>query len=219
MSDELAFVAILVGSLGLGAIAPTLPLRFKPLVFAASGVGALVLCCGEQSVHAITIALCTLAFLRLAPQRLHGMLCAAFCFGYLTLVRMTTSLRGPANAVQLMLTLRLTSLAFDSTDGKLVDSLPSQLLLYTCCCHGLFTGPFYTFDEWTSAMQLKKREGSPQTPYRQAIGALARSLVIISIWQAVVHGLPFQRTRTEPWLELPLAHRLCYFFVSSSQYR
>lgn len=217
MGDDLVYVGVLAGSLALGKLSPALSSATRPFVFALAGVLALLLSCGAQSLHALATTGLALAVLRLAPVHLHGRVCAAVCFTYVTAMRLLTVPRGPTNAVQLMLTLRLTMLGFESTDGRL-NGVPShRLILYISCMHGLFTGPCYTFDDWSQAMGLVSRPG--ELIARRPGWTLAWAFAVACVWQGVVRALPYKQIFDETWSQKPLLHRVAYFFVSSSQYR
>lgn len=213
--DDISFICILVASVLLGAASAWIPAQLRPLVFAFAGAAGLVLSCGLSSIHPALTTIAVVVVLRMSPQRQHGRLCATVSFGYLGALRLLDPPAGVANAAQLMLTLRLTSLGFDSADGRLPTTIDIRsILLYASSAHGLFTGPFYTYEKWISAMCHR----APLAP-RALAGVLLQVIMTISVWQGIGRILPFSSIRALATQASPLWSRLLLFFVSSFQFR
>lgn len=215
--DDLAYLIILVGSLLIAPLIGALPVSARGGAAALAGVAAVIGACGTQAAHSLGCIACTVAVLRLAPQRWHGTLCCAFNFGYLGALRLFAEPLGPTNAVQLLMTLRLSSLGFESTDGSLpAESGAARLVMFACCYHGLFTGPYYTYFEWDAAVASTR-------PMSHALPQLGRSLLAtcgaVAVWQGTARLLPFAHVASAEWAAAPFWRRFGYFHASSYQFR
>lgn len=122
-----------------------------------------VLTCGAHILHSLLTVLGCCLLLRLLPRRC-GAASMLWTFGYLLLFRTAPIWGLPppppyANALQLLLTLKLVSLAWDVQEeleagpevtaklGKRAIGCPGviDILCYSYCYLGLLTGPFYRF--------------------------------------------------------------------------
>lgn len=237
MRDDVLYAIVLVLSLSAGLALPVLRPRTRRAASAALGILLLLGTCGPTgALYPLGCVLSAYGVLVLAPRGTRGRLCFCCAFGGLGLLRLLGSPSGPANAVQLVLTLRLASLGFDVDDDTLRaahpegnlhgdEETPPLLLLleYSFCYHGLFTGPFYRYAQWANAMSSGAQASlAPERIVRLATGrALAVALLTLAVWCAAATGLPYRPMSIgeDWWLEWPIHRRLAYFYASSFQQR
>uniref|UniRef100_A0A7N4P0T5 Leukocyte receptor cluster member 4 n=1 Tax=Sarcophilus harrisii TaxID=9305 RepID=A0A7N4P0T5_SARHA len=192
---------------------------------AGVGVALTLLTCGPHILHSLVTVLGTWIIMETWPRSCHA-LALAWTFLYLLFFRMVTVLGLPAptpftNAVQLLLTLKLVSLASEvqelraqkemepqkrPTVGQLlaVPSLP-QILSYSYCYVGLLTGPFYryrTYHDWV-------HQGPAPVPSWEPLLLRARPaplfglLFLLSSWL-----FPLEAVREDSFYDRPFAFRL-----------
>jgi hypothetical protein len=228
-SDDKLYALVLVLSLPLGALLPLLPPSIRASGAGAAGGVLAVLACGLRSA---AYSLCSIGLtcvaLRLAPRRHHGPVCFACAFGCLFALRLLSLLTvttGPANALQLVLTLRLASLGFDSADGVIGEaghSAPpvAPVLQYALCYHGHLSGPFVRFSDWAAAMRQPSAAPTAEA-WTSAARALAGAAAALAVWRGVASLLPYKPMAAAEawWLALPLPRRVAYFYLSSYQHR
>jgi len=225
MSDDIIYALVFLLSLPLGALLPSLRPGVRGGVAGAAGAALTIAACGGWALYSLCSVLLSYAVLRVAPRRLHGPLCFAGAFVCLGALRLFATPPGPANAVQLVATLRLASLGFDSADSTLqAEGDPSLLLLlqYAFCYHGLFSGPFYRFVEWARVMRSPRSAVAPTADARALAGrALLSALATLAVWRAVAAYLPYKYMTADDgaWRSLPPLPRLAYFYLSSFQQR
>ena len=174
-SEDLIYVILLLGSLGLSAVLRACPLAYRASASAVAGAGLVLYACSWRgALHLLTalcVALGALAVARGslgANARLRGGVTVACVFVHLCCVRSLPSFPGGAtNAAMLVLALRLGSIGFD--DDASAASTP-EVVRYALCYHGLFTAPYYSFRQWAAAM----RSPTPLPPPRSLVRVLAR---------------------------------------------
>lgn len=140
----------------------------KPRKFLSAFIGALIIfgTSGTQILHSFTPCVLTFLSFKLANFNKNVKLTVFLSvFGYLYFFR-TCHLYFPnvfdqatpfANAVQLISSLRLVSLGFDYNADSICGF--SDIVAYTYCFIGLFTGPFYrkcVFDDYCNNEVLDK---------------------------------------------------------------
>ena len=214
--DDLTYVLILVGSVIISALLRLVPARARATTSAAIGVLSVVGACKELAALPATALLLALANHVVVPARWRRASAMGLAFCHLGAVRSFGYADGPTNAVLLVLVLRL-SAAGDPEHGP---RGMAELTRYACCYHGLFTAPFFTYADWTSAMR------APQPlPTASAVGrAVVAVLGAVGIWQCVATMLPFDHALDAgpawaPWASLPAGSRYIYFYFSSYQFR
>lgn len=221
MKEDAVFALIFVASLGIGYLLPSVDAASRSGAAGALGATLVALACGLRwALYPLLTSMITAAALAFAPRRLHGPLCFAAAFGSLAVLRLCDSPPGAANAVQLVLTLRLASVGFDSADGGLpCNQGPLRLLQYAFCYHGLFSGPFYPWAEWAAAMGAPA--GVPLQPAerRQVWCAVRDAAITLCVWRGVAWLTPYARLSEPGWAAQPRLWRLCYFYLSSFQFR
>ncbi|XP_033928254.1 lysophospholipid acyltransferase 7 [Melopsittacus undulatus] len=172
--EELTYVSVLICSIPAGRLFKGRGPRFRQWVGSGLGAGLTLVTCGPHALHSLVTALGTWLVLRAAPRRC-GWATLVWTFGYLLFFR-TPELWGLpqpppyANALQLLLTLKMVSMAIDVQDqreaelkgvtsserGELIGGLQGcpglvEILCYSYCYLGLLTGPFYrlrTYQDW-----------------------------------------------------------------------
>lgn len=228
-ADDLAFVAILLGSVVVSALLRLCPVRFRADASAAAGVFFVLGACGPQNAaHLLVALLLALAALHLAPERWRQLLSFTLAFAHLAVLRMVPSPpTGPTNAAMLLLTLRLSAAEATTT---------AELLRYACCHHGLFTGPHISLGDWHAAMRAPR----PAPTARDLASAILAAVGALAFWRAVASLLPYRLLLgsgdgaapsadvPSPWIlkVLPslldpshVGVRFLYFYVSSYQFR
>lgn len=225
MADDAIFALVLLLSLPVGGLLPLVSPSARGSVASAVGGVLAVLACGLRcAAYALGSILLTCAVLRLAPRGRHGPVCFACAFGCLFTLRLLAAPSGPANALQLVLTLRLASLGWDSADGAIgaSQSTPAvaTLVQYALCYHGLLSGPFVRYSDWAIAMSHPA--GPPTAETWAAAGrALAGAAGALTVWRGAAWLLPYGPMAAADawWLALPLNRRVAYFYLSSYQQR
>ncbi|XP_065514080.1 lysophospholipid acyltransferase 7 [Caloenas nicobarica] len=172
--EEMTYLAVLLFSIPVGFAFNGRGPRTRQWGGAALGAGLTLVTCGPHALHSLVTSLVTWALVRLLPRRCGGA-ALAWTFGYLLFFRTLWVWGWPqpppyANALQLLLTLKMVSLASDvqerweaepagvtsSERDELIGSVPprpglGETLCYSYCYLGLLTGPFYrmgTHRDW-----------------------------------------------------------------------
>lgn len=226
--DDLAFAAILVGSVLVSAALRYCPARIKADAAALCGALTILGACGPRNaLHPLTSIALALAAMHMSPPRYHKAAAFVLSFGYLSYVRLLpSSPGGPTNACMLLMTLRLSTAEAPST---------AELLRYVCCYHGLFTGPYYSHAEWDAAMRQSR---PPHISSRALTKASFAAVGALIFWRLVASQLPYRlvaaapggddAARVDVWITrvVPSLHdeaafwtRLLYFYASSYQFR
>lgn len=196
---------------------------------AALGVALTLLTCGPHALHSAITLLGSWGALRLLPRRC-GAATMAWTFGYLLLFRTAAFWGLPqpppyANALQLLLTLKLVSLAWDVqelreagppevTSGKAgeaigrLQSCPGliDILCYAYCYLGLLTGPFYRFGthrDWVLTP-------APWPGWRKVLGRVGAVPALGALGGAAGALFPLGAVREPNFGAQPLAWRLFY---------
>uniref|UniRef100_UPI00358F3FB4 lysophospholipid acyltransferase 7-like isoform X1 n=2 Tax=Myxine glutinosa TaxID=7769 RepID=UPI00358F3FB4 len=175
--EEWGYLLVLLASLPGGFFIKTLEGQsLRCAVPALLGAGLALLLCGVNSLHSVVVTAGTCLIVHATHRHCH-MLTLLWTFSYLAFFRTCHLLGLPsppayANAMQLILTLKLVSLANEVRDLSLLQKVedkavgrPSTVLAlrrmptiwemwcYCYCYVGLLTGPFYrfrTFDDWVN---------------------------------------------------------------------
>ena len=216
-AEDLIYVVLLVGSLGLSAVLRACPSAYRASASAVAGAGLVLYACSWiGALHLLTalcLALGTCSALS-ANVRLRGPATLTCVFAHLCCVRCLPSFPGGAtNAAMLVLALRLSSIGFDADAAA--ASTP-ELVRYALCYHGLFTAPYYSFGQWSAAM----RSPQPLPPSRALVRVAVATVGALLFWQATAKMLPFSlAVSVEKWRGEPVWARPLFFYLSSYQYR
>ena len=186
MAQDLVYVFILVGSVAIAPLLRCIPTAARASASAAIGAAAICGACQLDAHHFATALLLAIAVQKCTPPRRRGLVMMALVFAHLGIVRLLpTSPNGPANAAQLILTLRLAACGFHAPESTF------DLVCYACCYHGIFTGPFYSHAAWKSAMSSP----SPWPTPRALGAAVLRALTALGVWLVTKDVFPFQWAR------------------------
>uniref|UniRef100_A0A8C5R0X6 Leukocyte receptor cluster member 4 n=1 Tax=Leptobrachium leishanense TaxID=445787 RepID=A0A8C5R0X6_9ANUR len=172
--DELTYLAILLCSIPVGFLFKNASPHVKQYGGATVGILLMLATCDIHIVHSVITILGTWLILKISPRSCH-FLALGWTFSYLLFFRTVTYFELPSptpftNAVQLLLTLKLVSLANEVQEFcrhkkqdmtsfskpsaiNVIPKIPSLLetFLYSYCYIGIMTGPFYrykTYHDW-----------------------------------------------------------------------
>eukprot|EP00211_Chloroparvula_japonica_P007041 CAMPEP_0119118780 /NCGR_PEP_ID=MMETSP1310-20130426/542_1 /TAXON_ID=464262 /ORGANISM="Genus nov. species nov., Strain RCC2339" /LENGTH=387 /DNA_ID=CAMNT_0007108171 /DNA_START=428 /DNA_END=1591 /DNA_ORIENTATION=- len=163
---------------------------------------------------------------------------AVFVWVFLIYTRIACNISGLGNGMQLILTLRLTSICWDMYDEeerqrqgvKNTDGVPGvprssyDIWCYSLGILGLFTGPFFTYDEWMSSIhsthmskgrwhkdeRFSRKEGGEGWVWKAVQGVFF--VAMFGIWNKF---LPLSSLKTDWFLELPFPLRMAYFVAAT----
>ncbi|XP_014749006.1 PREDICTED: lysophospholipid acyltransferase 7, partial [Sturnus vulgaris] len=203
--------------------------RWRQFGGAAVGAGLALLTCGPHTLHSLGTVLGTWAILTFLP-RYSGGASLAWAFGYLLFFRTpwVWGLPEPppyANALQLLITLKMVSMASDTQELReaglkqvtseetrlMIGSLrhvPSliDILCYSYCYLGLLTGPFYrlgTYLDWVW--------GPPAPPALSRVLSHVRWAPILGVLGVLVgQAWPAQAVLQPEFLARPWLARLAH---------
>mmetsp|Transcript_21752 Transcript_21752/g.33801 ORF Transcript_21752/g.33801 Transcript_21752/m.33801 type:complete len:457 (-) Transcript_21752:189-1559(-) len=166
-----------------------------------------------------------------------------FIWTHLIYIRLYTDVQGVGNAFQLILTLKLSSLCWDikdhETKGKKNDGkdaasfdIPSSFFEYLCYVYflpGAFTGPFFTYDDYLSAIDDNHRTSRnpcymlPTTRPPPTESTWKRHLLlfipILALYLLFEKFLPFSYVKTVDYLAQPFYYRFWYYIISAYSLR
>ncbi|XP_043848576.1 lysophospholipid acyltransferase 7 [Dromiciops gliroides] len=226
--EEWKYLVILLISIPVGFLFKRAGPGLKQWAAAGLGVALTLLTCGPHTLHSLVTILGTWIIMETWPRSCHS-LALAWTFLYLLFFRMVTVVGLPAptpftNALQLLLTLKLVSLASEVQElraqkedppkplpvGQLL-AMPSlsQTLSYSYCYVGLLTGPFYryrTYHDW-----LHQGPAAAAVPSWEPLLLRARPaplfglLFLLSSWL-----FPLEAVREDAFYDRSLAFRLFY---------
>ncbi|GAB0202097.1 lysophospholipid acyltransferase 7 [Grus japonensis] len=227
--EEVTYLAVLLFSIVIGFAFKGRGPRTRQFGGAAVGAGLTLLTCGPHALHSLLTALGTWVLLRVLPRRCGGA-AMAWTFGYLLFFRTARSWGLPepppyANALQLLLTLKMVSLACDVQElreaerkkatseelEELIGSLRScpglvEILCYSYCYLGLLTGPFYRFgthQDWV-------RGPVPETSVRGVLRRVRWVPALGALGEAAGRLFPLGAVREPGFGERALPFRLFY---------
>ncbi|XP_029440139.1 lysophospholipid acyltransferase 7 [Rhinatrema bivittatum] len=236
--DELMYLAILMCSIPVGFFFKKSGPRTKQLGGAALGSLLVLLTCHIHSVHSVVTIFGTWLILKVKPRSGH-FLVLGWSFGYLLFFRTVTYLGLPpptpfTNAVQLLLTLKMVSLANEMQEYYklkrqdmssfrkhsavgVITGIPGlrDIFCYSYCYVGLMTGPFFrykTYHDWLQQLD------PPIIPsWRPLLLRLRPVPVFGGLFLLVSHFFPLAYVQMDEFYEQPFLYRLFYmvptFFV------
>ncbi|XP_028929589.1 lysophospholipid acyltransferase 7 [Ornithorhynchus anatinus] len=229
--DEWTYLAVLLAAVPIGFAFKTAGPRVKQVGSAAVGLGLTLLTCGPHVLHSLVTILGTWGIMKVQPRSCH-FLALGWTFSYLLFFRTVTAFGLPAptpftNAIQLLLTLKLVSLASEVQEfnrarreeatafaktpavGLLlgVPTLP-EMLSYSYCYVGIMTGPFYryrTYQDWLSQPYAGTVPTWQPLLRRARLAPLFGLLFLLSS-----HFFPLDYVREEAFYARSFAFRLFY---------
>ncbi|CAM5173800.1 unnamed protein product [Eretmochelys imbricata] len=236
--EEWTYLTVLLFSIPIGFVFKRGGHRVKQFGGAAVGLLLTLITCNIHTLHSLVTILGTWVILSLSPRSCHY-LTLGWTFSYLLFFRMVTFFGLPAptpftNAVQLLLTLKMVSLANEVQEISqakkqdvtsftkvpalgLIPSVPGlgPTLCYGYCYVGLMTGPFYRYRTYLDWLQ---QPDSQAIPSWRPLLARARLVPVYGLlFLGAARLFPLDYVRTEAFDARALPFRLFYmvpiFFV------
>ncbi|XP_078692161.1 membrane-bound acylglycerophosphatidylinositol O-acyltransferase mboat7-like [Branchiostoma floridae x Branchiostoma belcheri] len=238
--DELLYLSLLVLSIPLGCVLRQVRGHtWRRAAVFALGAGQVILTCRWDTLHSLVSILGTFTILKTAGPRTCHLLTFVWCFGYLAFFRTCHLFHLPypaavANAVQLVLTLKLSSVAFDIRDSYVAEksrkdgndnspnnrtatdkptapevlNVPSltDLLCYSYCYIGVYTGPFYKYRTYHDFIHQEEPSSIP----------LLQPLLDRAKWAPLTGGVFLLASRYFP---IAYAHTEDFYATSGVLYR
>eukprot|EP00074_Homo_sapiens_P102716 XP_016882785.1 lysophospholipid acyltransferase 7 isoform X2 [Homo sapiens] len=230
--EEWTYLVVLLISIPIGFLFKKAGPGLKRWGAAAVGLGLTLFTCGPHTLHSLVTILGTWALIQAQPCSCHA-LALAWTFSYLLFFRALSLLGLPTptpftNAVQLLLTLKLVSLASEVQDlhlaqrkemasgfskGPTLGLLPDvpslmETLSYSYCYVGIMTGPFFRYRTYLDWLEQ---------PFPGAVPSLRP--LLRRAWPAPLFGLlfllsshlfPLEAVREDAFYARPLPARLFY---------
>lgn len=236
--DELTYLAILLSSIPVGFLFKNASPHVKQYGGAAVGVLLTLATCHVHVVHSVITILGTWLILKLSPRSCH-FLVLGWTFSYLLFFRTVTYFEIPVptpftNAVQLLLTLKLVSLANEVQEFcqhkkqdvtsfskpsaiNVIPKIPSllEMFLYSYCYIGLMTGPFYryrTYNDW-----LHQIDSTSIPSWKPLVTRLKVAPIYGVMFLIVSSYFPLDYVKNDEFYDRAFLYRLFYmvpiFFV------
>ncbi|XP_072351132.1 lysophospholipid acyltransferase 7-like, partial [Scyliorhinus torazame] len=154
--DELKYVAVLAGSIPVGLFMQQTGTLVRGLAASLFGFGLVFATCGFHTLHSLVTILGTWVIIRFLTRHCYN-LTLLWTFSYLLFFRLQNLVQFPvptpfANAVQLLLTLKMVSLAaelqrayVDSVSRQVEQAAPSRRRLILSLMPGLKDMIFYSY--------------------------------------------------------------------------
>ncbi|XP_062321812.1 lysophospholipid acyltransferase 7 isoform X2 [Osmerus eperlanus] len=236
--DELVYLGILAASIPIGFLFRYLSPPVKQGAALLVGLSITIATCQIHTLHSLLTVLGTWVIIK-SNWQMAPALSLGWSFLYLLFFRMVTWFNLPAptpfaNAIQLLLTLKMVSIAnevksFHEEKKKEVSSFskspvigglsqePSlyDIVAYSYCYVGIMTGPFFRFQTYMDWLRQPRPLSLPgQEPCLQRLKLVP---VYAGLFLAVNSVYPLSYVRTEEFLEHNYFFRLFYmtlvFFV------
>lgn len=236
--EELQYLAILISAIPVGFLFKNASPWVKQVGGGALGILLMLLTCHIHILHSVVSILGTWVILRATPRSCH-FLTLGWTFGYLLFFRTVTYFGLPTptpftNAVQLLLTLKLVSLANEVqefcrskkqemttfTKSSFIGVIPNiprlwEMFCYSYCYVGLMTGPFYrykTYHDWL--YQLDSQSIPSLWPLLLRLKPVP---VFGALFLLVSQQFPLEYVRSEEFYDRAFLYRFFYmttvFFV------
>ncbi|XP_078393530.1 membrane-bound acylglycerophosphatidylinositol O-acyltransferase mboat7 [Cetorhinus maximus] len=230
--DELKYVAVLAGSIPVGIFMKQTGTLVRGLGATVFGFSMVFATCGFHTFHSLLTIIITWCIIKFSSRHCYY-LTLLWTFAYLLFFRMQAFLKLPvptpfANAVQLLLTLKMVSLAaelnrayLDSVSRQVEQSGPTRgriiaglmpglkdMIYYSYCYLGIMTGPFYrykTYQDWVYDADLNKIPSWRPMLERLRLGPLYGVAFLL-----VSRLCPLEYVKTEAFTEHSLLYRLFY---------
>ncbi|XP_064617963.1 lysophospholipid acyltransferase 7-like [Liolophura sinensis] len=236
-TDDIVYILVLVTSIPLGLyIRQTKEAKVKQKLCSIVGFVLVLLTCRLHALHSLITTVVNCIIVKYFDIRYCHWVSFAWCFGYLLGFRTIHLLGIPsapplANAVQLLLTLKMVMVAFEvhesqfplkerryeHMDGerlkylqeKYVAVAPSfqDIFLYAYCYIGMFTGPFYRYRTYVDMLN----QDCNVIPWKEhAWNRLRYIPVLVTILLVVSHYFKKEYTQTDEFLDEPFWFRVFY---------
>ncbi|XP_051921141.1 lysophospholipid acyltransferase 7 isoform X2 [Hippocampus zosterae] len=234
--DELVYLGVLAASIPLGFLFRYLSPPVKQGAAMLLGLSITIATCQVHTLHSLVTVIGTWIIIK-SSWRLAPALSLAWTFLYLLFFRLVTwfGLSAPtpfANAVQLLLTLKMVSLAnevhgfhVEKKKKKEVSSLGSSsvvahlsrepslydIMSYSYCYVGVMTGPFFRFQTYTDWLEQPKPLALPGwTPCLQRLKLVP---VYGALFLAANSAFPLAYVRSHHFLDHNFFFRFFYMVV------
>ncbi|KAM5132011.1 lysophospholipid acyltransferase 7 isoform 1-T2 [Mantella aurantiaca] len=236
--DEITYLCVLLFSIPVGFLFKNASSQVKQWGGAAVGMLLILTTCHIHILHSVVTILGTWLLVKISPRSCH-FLVLGWTFTYLLFFRTVTYYNLPAptpftNALQLLLTLKLVSLANEvqefSRDKKqevssfssrsstgMITRIPSlyEVFLYSYCYIGLMTGPFYRYKTYHDWLHQINSQDIPS--WKPMIARLKPSPVFGVLFLIVSYYFPLNYVKMDEFYERAFLFRLFYmvptFFV------
>ncbi|XP_075696004.1 membrane-bound acylglycerophosphatidylinositol O-acyltransferase MBOAT7 isoform X1 [Rhinoderma darwinii] len=236
--DEITYLAVLLFSVLIGFLFKHASPQAKQWGGAAVG---LLLTLGTSNIHILHSVITifgTWLITKFSPRSCH-FLALGWTFTYLFFFRIVTYFDLPAptpftNAVQLLLTLKLVSLANEvqefsrakkhdvasfsrPSSANMIPKIPSlvEVFLYSYCYIGLMTGPFYRFKTYHDWLHQIRPQDIPS--WKPMLTRLKPAPVFGIMFLIVSHYFPLEYVKKDEFYECSFLYRIFYmvpiFFV------
>ncbi|XP_046883440.1 lysophospholipid acyltransferase 7 [Hypomesus transpacificus] len=232
--DELVYLGILAASIPIGFLFRYLSPPVKQRAALLVGLSITIATCQIHTLHSLMTVLGTWVIIK-SNWQMAPALSLGWSFLYLFFFRMVTWFNLPAptpfaNAIQLLLTLKMVSIAnevksFHEEKKKEVSSFskspvigglsqePSlyDIVAYSYCYVGIMTGPFFRFQTYMDWLRQPRPLSLPgQEPCLQRLKLVP---VYAGLFLAVNSVYPLSYVRTEEFLEHNYFFRLFYMIL------
>ncbi|XP_077323289.1 membrane-bound acylglycerophosphatidylinositol O-acyltransferase mboat7-like isoform X2 [Lithobates pipiens] len=204
---------------------------------AAVGLFVVLMTCHIHTLHSVVTILGTWLIVKISPRSCHFM-ALGWTFTYLFFFRTVTYYNLPAptsftNAVQLLLTLKLVSLAnevqeysrskkqevvsFSSHSSIGITKIPNltEVFLYSYCYIGLMTGPFYRYKTYHDWLHQINAQDIPS--WKPMMARLRPTPVFGVLFLIISYYFPLNYVKKDEFYEQAFLFRLFYmvpiFFV------
>lgn len=219
--------------------------RNKQLLSSVAGAFIVTTVCGYAGLHSLLTAIINCAIVSRVSPRFCHVLSFAWCFGYLAFFRTTRHFGLPqvpphANAVQLILTLKMVGLAFEvhdswenvcqleTCDRKNVEILRrrngcqnveptfAEMIAYSFCFVGLLTGPYYKYRTYQDMVRNVHARDIDTVPV--IVNRLKYMPLIVTGFLIVSNYFSIQYVKSDEFYEdFSLSYRIFYmvpmFFI------
>ncbi|XP_052779959.1 lysophospholipid acyltransferase 7-like [Mya arenaria] len=233
MPDDIIYATLLLVSVGSGVLVRnTRSILARKLIASSVGIGLVLFSCGLEGVHPLIVTGVNCLLILLVGARWCHIASFIWCFGYLAFFRAAHWFGLPrpqpvTNALQLFNALRMIGVAFEVHDAQYIKKrdnvseeaaklqkefqmTPSSLdiLQYSLCYIGLFTGPYYKYRTYHDMLHLKVDAHIPIRKY--ALARIKQLPVIAVVYLGCSYFFNIQYVKTEEFSQDPLWFRLVY---------
>ncbi|XP_018421596.1 PREDICTED: lysophospholipid acyltransferase 7 isoform X2 [Nanorana parkeri] len=236
--EEITYLCVLLLSIPVGFLFKNASSHVKQRGGAAAGLLLALVTCHIHTLHSVITILGTWLIVKISPRSCHFP-ALGWTFTYLLFFRTVTyyNLQAPtpfANALQLLLTLKLVSLANEAQEFSrarkrevasfsnpssigMMTKIPSltEVFLYSYCYIGLMTGPFYRYKTYHDWLHQINSQDIPS--WKPMIARLRPAPVFGVLFLIVAYYFPLDYVKKDEFYDRCFLFRLFYmvpiFFV------
>ena len=203
----------------------------KRLYSVIVGIICILILCQHLIIYSVILSAVSYLII-LMCGKYRGSVTFAFAFSYLLFCRMADQFgfdlpTGHANAIQLLMTLRVVSVAFEITDlegmkerkEKLPYEIPNswEYFSYCYCFCGAMTGPYYSYEVY-NAMITNEKSAELRTSVA-SFNRLSQLVPIIVLFLAIDKYLPLEFIYTEQFKSYNMVVKAFYMLCHTFKYR